>query len=46
MTLLIIFLAVCLLGVLANRYGQDSRHRVRSAEERYSAQGFEWASRD
>jgi hypothetical protein len=44
--LLIIVVAVCLIGALANRYGHDSRDRLCSAEERFSAQGFEWAARD
>ena len=46
MELLIIVLAVCLLGVLANRYGYDSRDRLRSAEERFSAEGLDGVARD
>ena len=45
MELLIIVIALCLLDVLASRYGHDSRDRVRSAEERFSAQGLDWAAR-
>jgi hypothetical protein len=46
MELLIFVLAVCLLGVLANRYGHDSRDRLRSAEERFSADGLDWVARN
>jgi predicted phage tail protein len=45
MELLIIVIALCLLGLLANRFGHDSRERLRSAEERLSAHGFSWAAR-
>ena len=34
--------ALLLLGVLANRFGHDSRDGLRSDEERLSAQGFAW----
>ena len=44
MELLIVVSALCLLGVLANRYGHDSRPRLSSDEERLSAQGFAWGS--
>ena len=44
MQLLIIVAALCLLGLLANRYGSDSRHGLSSDEERLSAQGFVWGS--
>jgi hypothetical protein len=46
MELLIIVAALCLLGVLANRYGHDSRDRLRPAEERFSAHRLDWAARD
>ena len=45
MELLIVVIALCLLGLLANRYGHDSRDRFSSDEERLSAQGFAWGSR-
>ena len=44
MELLIVVIALCLLGLLANRYGHDSRDRFSSDEERLSAQGFAWGS--
>jgi hypothetical protein len=44
MELLIVITTLCLLGVLANRFGHDSRDRLRSDEERMSAQGFAWGS--
>jgi hypothetical protein len=50
MELLIVVIALCLLGLLANRYGHDSRDRFSSDEERLSAQGLRlgqpgWAAR-
>jgi branched-chain amino acid transport system substrate-binding protein len=44
MELLIVVAALFLLGLLANRYGHDSRDRSSSDEERLSAQGFAWDS--
>ena len=44
MELLIVVAALCLLGLLAKRYGHDSRDRFSSDEERLSAQGFAWGS--
>jgi hypothetical protein len=46
MELLILVAALCLLGLLANRFGHDSRARLSSAEERFSAHGLAWAPRD
>jgi hypothetical protein len=46
MMLLIIGVAVCLLGVLANRYGHDSRDSVPYADARYFAQRLEWETCD
>jgi len=42
MELLIIVLALCLLGVLANMFGIDSRHGVRSHEEEAANYGMSW----
>ena len=40
MELLVMFAALIALGLLAQRYGYDSRDRLRSAEERLAAAGF------
>ena len=40
----IVVIALLLLGILANRFGHDSRDRLSSDEERLSAQGFAWGS--
>lgn len=44
MELLIGIGALCLLGILANRYGRDSRDGTHSDEERLRALGFTWGS--
>jgi hypothetical protein len=46
MELLIVSVALCLLGVLANRYGYDSRSRLRSPEEHFAAGGMIWETRE
>ncbi len=40
MELLVMLVALIALGLLAQRYGYDSRDRLRSAEERLAAAGF------
>jgi hypothetical protein len=40
MDLIVILAALIALGVLAHRYGYDSRDRLPSAEERLAAAGF------
>jgi hypothetical protein len=42
MELLIIVLALCLLGVLANMFGIDSRRGLHSHEEDAAVYGFRW----
>ncbi len=42
MAILILLAALILLGVLANRYGYDSRDRLRSDDEVRAAAGFRW----
>jgi len=46
MELLIVVAGVCLLGVLANRYGFDSRSRLLSSEEQFAATGMTWDALD
>ena len=46
MELLIVVSALCLLGVLANCYGHDSRSRLRSREEHAAAAGMTWDARE
>jgi hypothetical protein len=46
MELLIVVAALCLLGILANRYGHDSRRRLYSPEEHAAAAGLTWDARD
>ncbi len=45
MDVIVIPAALLALGVLAHRYGHDSRERPRSAEERRAAAGFRSAHR-
>jgi hypothetical protein len=42
MELLIIVLALCLLGTLANMFGVDSRYGLRSHEEEAADYGMSW----
>ena len=42
MELLIITLALCLLGALANMFGVDSRNGLRSHEEEAAEYGMNW----
>jgi len=42
MELLIIVLALCLLGLLANMFGADSRTGMRSVEEEAAGYGMNW----
>ena len=42
MEVIVILAVVVALGVLAQRYGYDSRDRPRSAEERLAAAGVTW----
>ena len=42
MEFVVIVSLVCLLGILANRFGYDSRDGVRSVEERLARRGFSW----
>ena len=42
MAILILLAALILLGVLANRYGYDSRDRLRSDDEVRATAGFRW----
>jgi hypothetical protein len=44
MELLIIVLALCVLGVLANMFGTDSRHGFRSREDEVARYGMIWDS--
>jgi hypothetical protein len=44
MELLIIVLALCVLGLLANLFGIDSRHGFRSSEEEVARYGMVWDS--
>ena len=44
MELLIIVLALCVLGLLANMFGTDSRHGFRSREEEIARYGMVWDS--
>jgi hypothetical protein len=46
MELLIIIVALVLLGLLAARYGYDSRTRLRSGEEDAAARGMTWDTLD
>jgi hypothetical protein len=46
MELLIVVSALGLLGVLANRYGSDSRSRLRSPEEHFAARGMTWETHE
>ena len=43
MEIVILVTILIALGVLASRYGQDSRERLSSAEERLATAGFQWA---
>ena len=45
MEFVIIIVAVCFLGVLANRFGYDSGARLHSPEERAAATGLRWDAR-
>ena len=45
MDVIVILAFLVILGVLANRYGHDSRERPRSPEERLAASGFAWEDR-
>ena len=42
MEFVLIIVALCLLGLLSNRYGYDSRVRSQSPEERAAANGMRW----
>jgi hypothetical protein len=42
MEFLLIVLALCLLGLLAGRYGYDSRGSLRSREEDAARVGMTW----
>ncbi len=42
MAILILLAALILLGVLANRYGYDSRERLRTDDEIRAAAGLGW----
>ena len=42
MELLIIVLALCLLALLANMFGVDSRYGMRSREEEAAGYGMSW----
>jgi hypothetical protein len=42
MELLFSMLGLLALGVLANRYGRDSRERIHSMEERQARSGLVW----
>lgn len=42
MELLVIVLALCILDLLAVRYGYDSRIQLRSREEDAAAAGMTW----
>jgi hypothetical protein len=42
MEILIIILVLCLLGTLANMFGVDSRHGLRSHEEDAADYGMSW----
>ena len=44
MELLVIVLAFCALGVLAGRYGYDSRDGLPSREELAAAAGMSWGN--
>ena len=43
MEIVILVTVLSALGVLAYRYGHDSRERLSSAEERLARGGFRWA---
>ena len=43
MEIVILVTVLIALGVLAYRYGQDSREHLASAEERLATAGFRWA---
>ena len=43
MEIVILVTVLIALGVLAHRYGHDSRERLSSAEERLARAGFRWA---
>ena len=43
MEIVILVTVLIALGVLAYRYGQDSREHLASAEERLATAGFHWA---
>jgi hypothetical protein len=45
MELLVIVLALCVLGLLASRYGYDSRDGLRSHEEEAAVTGMTWEAR-
>jgi hypothetical protein len=45
MELILLVAGVCLLGVLAARFGADSRPPHRSAEDRLAGFGFTWQGR-
>ena len=42
MEILIIILVLCLLGMVANMFGADSRHGLRSHEEDAADHGMSW----
>jgi hypothetical protein len=42
MELLFSMLGLLALGLLANRYGRDSRERIQSIEERQARSGLVW----
>jgi hypothetical protein len=46
MEFLIVITALCLLGILANRFGYDSRSRLHSWEEQAAAAGLAWDAPD
>ena len=46
MELLIMALALCALGLLAVRFGHDSRARLRSSEEQAATWGMAWDAGD
>ena len=45
MELLVIVFALCVLGLLATRFGYDSRDGLRSREEEAAAAGMFWDAR-
>ena len=42
MDVIVILAFLVMLGILAKRYGHDSRERPRSPQERLAASGFAW----